>query len=109
MQATAQPALPQVGEPLGTGAHTVPHALQLEVSAESFTHTEPHSENPALHVAVQPVAPHFAAPFAGVAQVTPQSPQFLGSELTSTQDPAQFLAVVGQLAEQAPLEHTSPG
>ena len=97
----------QVGAPFGGIGQMVPHLPQFEMSEPSATQLAPHGEKPVLQLTPQPVAPQLALPLAGVGQATLQSPQFLGSALTSTHEPPQFLALPGQLAMHLPPEHTS--
>lgn len=57
--------------------------------------------------------PHFAAsqvavPFSGMGQAMPQSPQWVGELLVSTQAPPQFVLPGAQLLVQLPAEQTCP-
>lgn len=97
----------QVGAPFGGMGQMVPHLPQFEMSEPSATQLVPHGEKPLLQLTPQPVAPQLALPLAGEGQLTLQSPQFLGSALTSTHEPPQFLALPGQLAMHLPPEQTS--
>jgi hypothetical protein len=108
LQLTSHADFVHTGEPLAAIAQTVPHLPQFEASESSFTQAPLHGEKPVTQPSPQPVAPHVAAPLLGGAgQVTPQAPQLLGSVLTSTHDPAQFLELPGQFVTQLPPEQTS--
>jgi len=56
----------------------------------------------------QRVAVQVASPFSGIGQAMPQSPQWVGELLVSTQAPPQFVLPLAQLALQVPSEQTCP-
>ena len=96
---------PAVQAPMAFGnAHTLPHAPQLAVSVERFTHAPPQFVVPVGHVATHVLLTH-AWP---AAHAWPHAPQLTVSVERFTHAPPQFVVPVGHVVTHVLLTHARP-